>query len=86
MKLPLWIKNKEGKYAAFPYADRFTTFSDGKCGVEAKHVRYGDIRLLKHTFIYDIEDERFLLRETTSWWERLILRAKILYFSPIRNL
>jgi hypothetical protein len=71
MKLPLWIKNKEGKYAAFPYADRFTTFSDGKCGVEAKHVRYSDLRLFwQHVFIYDIRNDRFLLRETRRKYKR----------------
>jgi len=80
-KLPLWGKTKEGKYVRFPYADKFITFRDGKCGISGAALGTGSpwrkLEPLQHLFIYDIAQDRLLLKGSTTRWERLLLRWRL---------
>jgi hypothetical protein len=68
MKLPLWVKDKEGKWKVFPYVDLLTTLPDGRLAISWLDVVHKDraweaYHVFNDKFHYEAGIDSYVLKE-----------------------
>ena len=64
MKLPLWAKDKEGKWKVFPH-EGLKTYANGRVGLEGNVIlaTWTKFAPFQHLFEYSINEDRVILKE-----------------------